>query len=218
MAGCCGSASNPCNKTAVYPETEEIYNPNAYKPLIKCVLIGGSGSGKTSFFNALRGMEFSEQVAPTIGIDFFPKSVVVDEQPIKIQVFDSAGQDRFHSTTRMFYRKTEICFLFYDVTRLESFQEIQNRWIKEIKEGDYDIPLFLVANKKDLNELRVVSQAEGRNYAESEGMGFAEITCKDMDEVEETLMKALRDPNNKKIHTFSTPVGLGLMLDPPAKK
>ena len=103
----------------------------------KVVLIGESGVGKTSIISRYINNEFKSSMTSTSGASFLTKNVIMDEenQTIKFEIWDTAGQEKYRSLAKLFYKSSSICILVYDITRKSSFLAIQNFWIKEIKEN-----------------------------------------------------------------------------------
>ena len=114
----------------------------------------------------------------TIGVEFGARTVVVDNRPIKLQIWDTAGQESFRSITRSYYRGAAGALLVYDVTRRDSFVHLQ-KWYEEARaHSSPTIALMLVGNKSDLEQKRVVSTREGEEFARERGMIFLETSAK----------------------------------------
>ena len=101
----------------------------------KVVLIGESGVGKTSIISRYMTDTFSTTLGSTPGANFTTKTVLLknENQSIKFEIWDTAGQEKFRSLTKVFYKSAAICILVYEITRRESFEELKNYWISEIK-------------------------------------------------------------------------------------
>ena len=101
----------------------------------KVVLIGESGVGKTSIIARYINNTFSNVLMATPGANFTTKTVFMAEenQSIKFEVWDTAGQEKFRSMAKVFYKNANVCILVYDITRKESFLALKNFWINEIK-------------------------------------------------------------------------------------
>ena len=107
------------------------------KEAIQCkvVLIGESGVGKTSIINRYISNVFSTTLTATPGASFTTKTVFLKEyeQSIKFEIWDTAGQEKYRSLAKVFYKNAAVCILVYDITRKESFDELKNYWINQIK-------------------------------------------------------------------------------------
>ena len=101
----------------------------------KVVLIGESGVGKTSIINRYTSNTFSSVLTATPGASFTAKVVYLKDydQSIKFEIWDTAGQEKYRALAKVFYKNAAVCILVYDITRKESFDELQKYWINEIK-------------------------------------------------------------------------------------
>ena len=101
----------------------------------KVVLIGESGVGKTSIISRYISNTFSSVLTATPGANFTTKTVFVPEenQSIKFEIWDTAGQEKFRALAKVFYKNAAVCILVYDITRKTSFEELKKYWISEIK-------------------------------------------------------------------------------------
>jgi small GTP-binding protein len=146
--------------------------------LYKILLLGDCSSGKTSMIYRLTCNNFLEHYISTIGIDFNIKSFVVNDKKVKLQIWDSCGQERFNSLTRSYYRNTDAFIICYDISSNKSFENAQF-WLKELdKYVDRPIIKILVGTKNDLEELRKVNYQDGKKYADSLKIDFMETSAK----------------------------------------
>ena len=105
----------------------------------KVVLIGESGVGKTSILLRYVSNEFNSQQFSTLGLSYVDKIIQIDNnKKIKLEILDTAGQEKFRSLAKAYYRNIDVGILVYDVTNKTSFEEIKNYWIKDIKEDNDD--------------------------------------------------------------------------------
>jgi Ras-related protein Rab-2A len=120
----------------------------------------------------------------TIGVEFGAKVIPVKNKHIKLQIWDTAGQENFRSITRSYYRSAIGALLVYDITRRESFIHVKS-WLEEVKaNGNPHMQILLVGNKNDLEGERVVSLEEGEKMAKENGLNFIEINSKNYQKVE----------------------------------
>ena len=103
----------------------------------KVVLIGESGVGKTSIITRYTRNQFKSQLMATSGANFVTKNVIMEDenQSIKFEIWDTAGQEKFRALAKVFYKNAAVCILVYDITRKSSFDALKNFWFKEIKEN-----------------------------------------------------------------------------------
>ncbi|KAL4422120.1 hypothetical protein ABPG77_003405 [Micractinium sp. CCAP 211/92] len=108
-------------------------SPDGFDVLMKVVLLGDSGVGKTNCLSRFTRNEFVANSKPTIGVEFATKQLVVDEDLVKCQIWDTAGQERYRAITNAYYRGAVGALLVHDVTRQSSFESVP-RWLAEIRE------------------------------------------------------------------------------------
>ena len=101
----------------------------------KVVLIGESGVGKTSIISRYISNTFCSVLTATPGASFTTKTIYIQEckQSIKFEIWDTAGQEKYRSLAKVFYKNAAVCILVYDITRKASFEELKNYWLNEIK-------------------------------------------------------------------------------------
>ena len=104
----------------------------------KVVLIGESGVGKTSIITRYTTDSFLSVMLATTGASFASRTIEVDNQKIKFEIWDTAGQEQYRSIAQIFYKNTSGCILVYDISKRETYDEIKDYWIKEIKENAPD--------------------------------------------------------------------------------
>jgi Ras-related protein Rab-7A len=124
--------------------------------LLKVIILGDSGVGKTSLMNQYVNRRFSNQYKATIGADFLTKEVMVDDRLVTMQLWDTAGQERFQSLGVAFYRGADCCVLVYDVNSAKSFETLDS-WRDEflIQASPHDpdnFPFVVLGNKIDVEE------------------------------------------------------------------
>ena len=139
---------------------------------VKVVLLGHQGVGKSSIVLRFVTNNFRQFSESTIGASYMSKLVVVDEKAIKFQIWDTAGQEKYHSLAPMYYRNAAAAVLVYDITKASTFKTLQN-WVYELEQrGPKEIALAIVGNKADLSAQREVEQKTAREYAEEIGGVF----------------------------------------------
>jgi Ras-related protein Rab-2A len=123
----------------------------------------------------------------TIGVEFGAKTIKVGNKNIKLQIWDTAGQENFRSITRSYYRSAIGALLVYDITRRDTFIHVKN-WLEEVKvNGNPHMEILLVGNKNDLENDRQVALQEGAAFAKENGLQFIEINAKDFNKVSEAF-------------------------------
>lgn len=145
----------------------------------KCVLVGDTGTGKSSLLqNFINPGQFNPAHDVTIGVDFASKTLTASGSTVKLQIWDTAGQEAFRSIVRTYYRGSAACILVYDMTRRSTFAALPG-WLDELRaQNEGRTQLIVVANKADLHHRREVSAEDGALYAESIGALFVEVSAK----------------------------------------
>lgn len=121
---------------------------------MKFILIGDSGVGKSCFLYQFIENKFSDQLEPTIGIEFGTKILIVGNKTVRLQIWDSAGQENYRSITRSYYRNTIATFLVYDITNKQSFDHVKNWYQEACNYGNSQMYFILLGNKCELNAQR----------------------------------------------------------------
>ena len=164
---------------------------NNYDLIFKLVLIGDSGVGKTNILSRYIRNEFSYSSRSTVGVEFGSKIIKTNEKLIKIQIWDTAGQERYKSITSAYYKGAKGAFVVYDITRKDTFVNV-DKWIGELKSiGNEDVFILLIGNKCDLEGQRQVSTEEVTKKAEQLKVAFCETSALDGKNIEyafETLV------------------------------
>mmetsp|Transcript_6197 Transcript_6197/g.9681 ORF Transcript_6197/g.9681 Transcript_6197/m.9681 type:complete len:222 (-) Transcript_6197:57-722(-) len=160
-----------------------------YDHLVKLLLIGDSGVGKSSLLIKFADDKFSPHISQTIGMDFKVKMLNLGGRRVKLQIWDTAGQERFHTITQQYYRNAMGIILVYDVTNEESFANIR-RWAAQIAaHGEEGADRMLLGNKADFEPpKRVVDASRGKALADEYGIPFMETSAKEGSNVEEAFI------------------------------
>eukprot|EP01114_Cavostelium_apophysatum_P011721 TRINITY_DN2613_c0_g1_i1.p1 TRINITY_DN2613_c0_g1~~TRINITY_DN2613_c0_g1_i1.p1 ORF type:complete len:215 (+),score=2.14 TRINITY_DN2613_c0_g1_i1:182-826(+) len=157
-------------------------------PVLKIVVAGDPGVGKTSLLVRFCEGEFSNAPSPsTVGIDFKYRSTEVDKQPIRLQVWDTAGQERFRNLTSSFYRGADGVMLVYDLSDAKSFEHIEE-WLKDIQKWVYArTPILIVGNKKDMNSQRAVTHQQIIDLVRRHNLLHVEASALNSEHVDEAF-------------------------------
>ena len=169
-----------------------------YEFIFKVLLLGNSNVGKSSLFLRFVDDIWNDTFVPTIGVDFKIKTLEIDEKKIKMQIWDTAGQERFKNIISSYYRGAHGILLIFDVTDKESFKNLSN-WLIEIeKNGNKNVLKLLIGNKTDLEDKRVISYNQGKEFADTYGLKYIETSAKknmNVKEAFETLGRELMSLN-----------------------
>ena len=120
--------------------------------MFKLIIIGDTGVGKSCLMKRVMDDEFKTEHQVTIGVEFGSYGLRIEGKIIKMQIWDTAGQESYKSVTRIFYRGAHCVFLAYDITRDETFNSLAE-WYKEIKaHAAEDVMVYLIGNKSELED------------------------------------------------------------------
>ena len=174
-----------------------------YDLMFKILLLGDSGVGKSSLLLRYTKNEFISDMRSTIGVEFALKYITIDNYQLKIQIWDTAGMERYRSITNAYYKGAKGVIVLYDICRKKSFENV-DKWIDDFKsKADDDAVIILIGNKSDLDDKREVSKEEGESKAQMNKFAFMETSAKDNNNVQkafETLfseiVKIYKNKNN----------------------
>ncbi|KAF9951896.1 GTP-binding protein [Mortierella alpina] len=173
----------------------------SYDYLIKLLLIGDSGVGKSCLLLRFSDDSFTPSFITTIGIDFKIRTIELDGKRIKLQIWDTAGQERFRTITTAYYRGAMGILLVYDVTDERSFSNIRN-WFSNIEQhASEGVNKILIGNKCDMPDKKVISKDQGQALADEFGIKFLETSAKSNICVEEAFFSLARDIKKRMIDT-----------------
>ena len=130
-------------------------------PGCKVVLLGDSGVGKTCIISRYISNSFDKNSATTNGASFCSKNVKFEQlgKNLLLDIWDTAGQEKYKALTKFFYKDAAVCILVYDITRKESFDNLKNYWYNQLKENsDKNIIIGVAGNKSDLYESEQVKE------------------------------------------------------------
>ncbi|KAL7625469.1 hypothetical protein AAE478_004689 [Parahypoxylon ruwenzoriense] len=159
-------------------------------PVLKVLIIGPSGAGKSAYCDDQFDPESS---TATIGIDFKMKKLAVRGKAYRLNIFDTAGQERFRTLSTSYYRGAHAVILVYDISNRKSFLSME-KWIDEARSNaSPDAVLYLVGSKLDKVAAggRAVSFEEGKAFAESQGASFCEVSSKTRENVRRPFVEVV---------------------------
>ncbi|RVW56648.1 Ras-related protein Rab2BV [Vitis vinifera] len=164
-----------------------------YDYLFKIVLIGDSGVGKSNILSRFTRNEFCLESKSTIGVEFATRTLQIDGKTVKAQIWDTAGQERYRAITSAYYRGAVGALLVYDITKRQTFDNVQ-RWLRELRDhADSNIVIMMAGNKCDLKHLRAVSEEDGQGLAEREELSFLETSALEATNIEKAFQTILTE-------------------------
>ncbi|KAH3714397.1 Ras family [Pelomyxa schiedti] len=179
------------------------------RALLKVVLLGDSGVGKTSLMDQYVNQKFSQNYRATVGADFLTKEVMVDGRLVTMQIWDTAGQERFRSLGVAFYRGADCCVLVFDVTTPKTFESLEN-WVGEflIQAAPFEpqsFPFVVIGNKIDLPS-RAITASEAMAWCKSKGnITYFETSAKESINVEQAFQMIARNAMTERDNEPFTP-------------
>ncbi len=186
-----------------------------YDYIFKLVLIGDTCVGKSCILVRFSDDIFDDNYVTTIGVDFRFKTMVVKNKVVKIQIWDTAGEERYRSITTAYYRGAAAIIICCDCTNKESFNNIKN-WVEEIgKYTDKDaVDKMVFMNKCDLTEERCIKKDEIDKFEKENGIKVLEVSAKTGEGIDkgfEYIIEKLIDKNDNKNSNTLTLKGEGLL-------
>eukprot|EP01111_Echinosteliopsis_oligospora_P000357 TRINITY_DN1035_c1_g1_i2.p1 TRINITY_DN1035_c1_g1~~TRINITY_DN1035_c1_g1_i2.p1 ORF type:complete len:192 (-),score=42.00 TRINITY_DN1035_c1_g1_i2:50-625(-) len=164
----------------------------SYSFLFKYIIIGDTGVGKSCLLLQFTDKNFQPEYDMTIGVEFGARMVNIEGKQIKLQIWDTAGQESFRAVTRSYYSGAAGALLVYDITRRDTFNHLTS-WLEDAKtHANSNMTIILVGNKSDLEQKRAVTYEEGAAFAEEHGLIFHETSAKTAANVEEAFIKTAR--------------------------
>ena len=143
----------------------------------KIIFTGDIAVGKTSIISVLMGQKFTAEYEASIGVDFFSKTMKYKGKIIKLQIWDSAGQEKFRSLIPNYIRGSSLVFIVYDISNRKSFENL-SKWIDFVNNIE-NSNIVIVGNKNDLKDTREVTLEEGQKFCEEKNVEFFEVSAKE---------------------------------------
>ena len=190
-----------------------------YDLSFKIIVIGNSGVGKSCLTNKATKNIFEDTYNATVGFEFFTFNIKINDKIVKLQIWDTCGQELYRSLITNFYRNSSLAIIVYAVNQKESFESIE-MWLRELRtHSNPDAKVFLIGNKIDLTEERKIKTEEGESYAKKNNLTkFIESSAKSGVNVQKIFIDAAKilyddyilyngnevDDGSVKEHSFSS--------------
>eukprot|EP00299_Pterocystis_sp_00344_P005769 c17506_g1_i1.p1 GENE.c17506_g1_i1~~c17506_g1_i1.p1 ORF type:complete len:222 (+),score=45.02 c17506_g1_i1:44-667(+) len=169
----------------------------SYAYLFKYIIIGDTGVGKSCLLLQFTDKRFQTVHDLTIGVEFGARMVNIENKQIKLQIWDTAGQESFRSITRSYYRGAAGALLVYDITRRETFNHLTT-WLDDARQHSHsNMVIMLIGNKCDLEHRRAVQFEEGQQFAREHGLIFMETSAKTAQNVDEAFISTAQKIHEK---------------------
>ena len=167
------------------------HNLSQFDLCFKLIIIGECGVGKSCLTIKAIKNYFEDLYAPTVGFEFLSFNIKVDGQTIKLQIWDTCGQEAYRSLINSFYRNSSLAILVYSIDRKESFDNLE-KWLNDVKiQSSPDIKIILIGNKVDLEDKREVPKEKGEQFCKDHKLCcFMETSAKTGFNAQNLFMKA----------------------------
>ena len=160
--------------------------------MCRYIIIGDTGVGKSCLLLQFTDKRFQQVHDLTIGVEFGARMITIDNKQVKLQIWDTAGQESFRSITRSYYRGAAGALLVYDITRRETYNHLTS-WLDDARQhSNSNMTIMLIGNKSDLEHRRAVSIEEGERFAAEHSLIFLETSAKTAANVEEAFINTAK--------------------------
>jgi Ras-related protein Rab-1A len=172
-----------------------------YDKTCQILLLGDMAVGKTCLINRYTNGVFKEEYISTVGFDYYTKQEEINNKTVQVKLWDTAGQERFKTLTPSFLRNAEGVIIVFDVTSQDSFDNVKG-WINSIKSnlGEKIIPIIIVGNKIDMENMREISKEDGKKIASENDFKYFETSAKTgigVDEAIKEIVNQILDIQDK---------------------
>ena len=160
----------------------------------KIIIVGDSAVGKSCLSIKATRNYFEDFYSPTVGFEFLTFNVKVDEKIVKLQIWDTCGQEVYRSLISSFYRSASLAIIVYSIENADSFNNIE-KWLNDIKtQSNPDVKIFLIGNKADLEDKRKITKATGEKFCQDHQISFfAETSAKTGFNVENVFVEVAKE-------------------------
>ena len=142
-------------------------------------------------------MKFNPEYEVTIGTEFMAKNIAIKGRNVRIQIWDTAGEEAYRSITRSYYKSSACVFIVYDISDRKTFDDV-DLWLKDCREICFkNVQIYLIGNKSDLKDKRQVTEEEGKNFAEENKLKFYETSALNGTNIEEIFVESATDLMDK---------------------
>ena len=150
-----------------------------YDLSFKVIVLGDAGVGKSSLTNKATKNIFDDKYTATVGFEFFTFNIKINDKIVKLQIWDTCGQELYRSLITNFYRNSSLAIIVYAVNHKDSFNDV-DMWLRELRtHSSPDVKVFLIGNKIDLESERQISTEEGQSFADRNNLSkFVEASAK----------------------------------------
>jgi small GTP-binding protein len=172
---------------------EDDYDEKEYDVLLRYIIVGDIAVGKSCLLLQFTSNQFRQTHEITLGVEFAVKTIDINNQTVKLQIWDTAGEEAFQAITRSYYKGAICALLVYDISRRDSFEHCR-KWLNEVKTyGEKNIFICLIGNKADLEQQRQITYEEGEVFAEENGLMFMEVSAKTAQNINDLFINSAKE-------------------------
>ena len=174
----------------------------------KFIVIGSSGVGKTAIIKRLTEDTYDDQIMSTIGVEYNTTTIQCGGQEVQLQIWDTAGQEKFQSISKTYYRNAVGILVVYDITDRKSFDQL-SIWVNEAQRlCDPNAVIHLLGNKADLESKRVVSISEALSFANANQMQYIETSAKKGENITQAFIRTTTELLNRGVQSVVLPTSV----------
>ena len=164
-----------------------------YDISFKVIVIGDSGVGKSCLTTQAVRQNFEEFYTATVGFEFLTFNMRINNNVLKLQIWDTCGEEVYKSLISNFYRNSSLALILYAIDNSDSFRHAET-WLNDLKQqANPNVKIFLVGNKSDLEDKRVITKEEGEKFKEEKNLDkFIETSAKTGENAQEVLLEAAK--------------------------
>ena len=169
---------------------------------IKLILLGEYSAGKTSLITRKNDNYFSNCYTSTIGVDFFSYKTFINEKPIIVHVWDTAGEEKFRFIIKSYFTGAHGALLVFDVTNRKTFDSL-DYWLQELQTYKFDGKIIVIGTKCDLESRREITEKEARGFCDLNNLNYIECSSKENINIDNAFNSLIREivnfskPNNQ---------------------
>lgn len=184
---------------------------------VKCVIVGATSVGKTSIVSVIVNGDIPEEYMPTLGASYELKCLEYEGHEVRVQFWDTAGQEKFQSMAPMYYRNASVALVVFALDDIQSFEKV-DFWVKSIRDNTENVKIILVANKSDLDKM--VSQEAAISLADRLSLEFVTVSAKSHHNIDElcNMIASAAFKTPEKMETTETAVKVSDNSDEKSKK
>jgi small GTP-binding protein len=160
----------------------------------KLIIVGDSGVGKSCLSIKASRNYFEDFYSPTVGFEFLTFNVKIEDKTVKLQIWDTCGQEVYRSLISSFYRSASLAIVVYSIEDENSFNNIE-KWLNDIKtQSSPDVKIFLIGNKADLDDKRKITREQGEKFSNEHKISFfTETSAKTGLNVQNVFIQAAKE-------------------------